>query len=246
MAAPKANPFAKLDAKKATSAAAAPVDETAAPEADEVVVAAKTRIAAKQAARTAQTADEATEDDAPAAPVKRARKVVKTIPPIKSVEPEVEEELEDEADEVEDEGTPAVLEDDTEDEDDTEAEEPEEAPAPKITRRTAKQVELEAEEREAKLQRQIDELSAKLSGKADSAEITVLQDRVVLEDGVGGDVRVVGGGKTLVNNDWRCTIDGLRLILGRASNQSTQQFQIPATLVSSLAELLANVTEIQD
>lgn len=118
--------------------------------------------------------------------------------------------------------------------------------APKSTRRTAKQVEEEAAAREAALQEQIDALKSALEKKADVADIGVVQDRVVLEGGVGGDVRVVGNGRTLANDDWRATVDGLRLLLGRASSQSTQQFQLPVTLVPSLAELLSNLAEIQE
>ena len=114
------------------------------------------------------------------------------------------------------------------------------------TRRTAAQVEREAAEREARLQEQIDALKAQVDGKADASEITVLQDRVVFEDGVGGDVRVVGNGRSLVNDDWRCTVDGLALLLGRSSSQATQQFKLPLSLVPSLAELLSNVDEITE
>lgn len=128
-----------------------------------------------------------------------------------------------------------------------EAPKEEKAPvAEKATRRSAKQVEEEAAKREAKLQKQIDELKAALEKKADTADIAVVKDRVILEDGAGGNLRVTNGGRSLVNDDWRATVDGLRLILGRSSTQSTQQFQIPVSLVGSLAELLSNVSEIQE
>lgn len=122
-----------------------------------------------------------------------------------------------------------------------------EVPA-KSTRRTAKQVEQEAAEREAALQAQIDELKAAMVKKADSVdvELAVIKDRVVLEDGEGGALRVVGDGRTLTNDSWRATVDGLRLIIGRASNQATQQFQIPVSLASALGEVLTNVSEIAD
>lgn len=114
------------------------------------------------------------------------------------------------------------------------------------TRRTAAQVEAEAAEREARLQEQIDMLSQKLDSKADTVDISVVKDRVVLEDGKGGNVRVVGNGRTLANDDWRATVDGLRLLLGRSSTQSTQQFQLPISLIPSLAELLSNISEITE
>lgn len=227
----KANPFAKLkDAAAAETSealhAAADVEETGADEeTEDEVAAAKARLAAKRAAR------------AKAAP-----------------EPEPEEEDGDadseEDDEAEvDDDTPAALADDSEPDAEDADEEPEVEPAPKVkrsTRRTAAQVEREAAEREARLQEQIDALKAQVDGKADASEITVLQDRVVLEDGVGGDVRVVGNGRSLVNDDWRCTVDGLALLLGRSSSQATQQFKLPLSLVASLAELLSNVDEITE
>lgn len=128
------------------------------------------------------------------------------------------------------------------------AEQSEKSTAPKTTaRRTAKQVEEEAARRERAMQEQIDALKKALEGKADVSDISVVADRVVLEDGIGGDVRVIGGGKSLVNNDWRATaVDSLRLMVGRANTQSTQQLALPITLVASLAELLSNVDEITE
>lgn len=223
----KPNPFEKLAkpaAKKVTAASVAE-DETipAAPVEDTVVAESKARLAAKKAA----AAQEEVAEDAPEKPA--APKRTRTVKPA----PEPEEVEEEEVDE----------------EEDDEEDETEEAPAPKkATRRTAKQVEEEAAAKQAELEAQIEALRVALEGKADMAvlDIGIVKDRVVLEGGEGGDVRVVGAGKTLVNDDWRCTADGLRLILGRSSMQSTQQFHIPLSLVSSLAELLSNVTEIQD
>lgn len=241
----KPNPFEKLAkpaAKKVTAASVAE-DETvpAAPVEDTVVAESKARLAAKKAA----AAQEEVAEDAPEKPA--APKRTRTVKP--KPEPVVEEE---EVDEEEEDSTPLALADiDPEDDEDDEEDETEakEAPAPKkATRRTAKQVEEEAAAKQAELEAQIEALRVALEGKADMAvlDIGIVKDRVVLEGGEGGDVRVVGAGKTLVNDDWRCTADGLRLILGRSSMQSTQQFHIPLSLVSSLAELLSNVTEIQD
>ena len=163
----------------------------------------------------------------------------------------------DEETEAVDEGTPAVLEEaaeaPAEDVDDS-TEPVEEAGADKEkpaasekprTRRTAKQVEEEAAAREAALQAQIDALKQAIEGKADAAEISVKADEVLLEGGAGGDVRLVADGRTVVNDDWRATVDGLRLILGRSSMQSTQQFILPLSLIPSLAELLGEVKGLQ-
>ena len=224
----KANPFAKLKETAAAETnealhAAADVEEAGADEeTEDEVAAAKARLAAKRAAREEAEPEESDADS----------------------------EEDDEPEEVD--NTPAALADDSEsDAEDAEVEdeEPEVEPAPQVkrsTRRTAAQVEREAAEREARLQEQIDALKAQVDGKADASEITVLQDRVVLEDGVGGDVRVVGNGRSLVNDDWRCTVDGLALLLGRSSSQATQQFKLPLSLVASLAELLSNVDEITE
>ncbi len=226
----KANPFAKLkDAAAAETDealhAAADVEETGTDEeSEDEVAAAKARLAAKRAARAEAAPEPEEESDA-------------------------DSEEDDEADEAEVDDTPAALADDSESDAEVEDEEPEAEPAPQVkrsTRRTAAQVEREAAEREARLQEQIDALKAQVDGKADASEITVLQDRVVLEDGVGGDVRVVGNGRSLVNDDWRCTVDGLALLLGRSSSQATQQFKLPLSLVPSLAELLSNVDEITE
>ena len=229
----KPNPFEKLAkpaAKKVTAASVAE-DETvpAAPVEDTVVAESKARLAAKKAA----AAQEEVAEDAPEKPA--APKRTRTVKPA----PEPEEVEEEEVDEEEDDTPLALADIDTEGK----------AEAPKkATRRTAKQVEEEAAAKQAELEAQIEALRVALEGKADMAvlDIGIVKDRVVLEGGEGGDVRVVGAGKTLVNDDWRCTADGLRLILGRSSMQSTQQFHIPLSLVPSLAELLSNVTEIQD
>lgn len=225
----KANPFAKLKETAAAETnealhAAADVEETGTDEeTEDEVAAAKARLAAKRAARE------------------------EAAPETEEEESDADSEEDDEA-EVDDD-TPAALADDSEPDAEDADEEPEVEPAPKVkrsTRRTAAQVEREAAEREARLQEQIDALKAQVDGKADASEITVLQDRVVFEDGVGGDVRVVGNGRSLVNDDWRCTVDGLALLLGRSSSQATQQFKLPLSLVPSLAELLSNVDEITE
>lgn len=235
-AAKKTNPFEKLGTKAPvkSKAGAATAGKGEADESDdedetdeeEVVSAAKARLAKRRAAA-------------------------------KSAEPEVEE-VED-ADEIvteagAEEETPKTAEDVADEVNVTEqrakqagaAAESAEEDKPKRTRRTAAQVEAEAAEREAALQAQLDELRKAIAGKADAADIEVLQDRVVLEEGQGGDLRVVGNGKTLANNDWRATIDGLRLILGRASSQATSTIQLPVSLVPSLAELLSNIDEITE
>lgn len=225
-AAKKANPFQKLKEEKVAAAS------DAAPETEEQVVAeAKERVAAKRAVR----AKKAEPEEAPEADIEETE------------EPEIDEEETGDADS--EEGEP-----DAEDEDDTpavladgagEAPEPQVKKAP-AKRRTAKQVEEEAAEREAKLQEQIDELKRSLEGKADSLDIGVVQDRIVLEGGVGGDVRVAGNGKSLANDDWRATVDGLALMLGRSSTQSTQQFKLPLVLIPSLVELLGELSEITE
>src|SRR5690606_33117085 len=112
------------------------------------------------------------------------------------------------------------------------------------TRRTAKQVEEEYQAKLAEQQAKMDSLLEKLGAQAGGG-IEVVQDRVVLEGGVGGDVRVVGDGKTLTNDEWRVTLDGLRLIMGRASAQTTQTFVIPAKLAVSLGEVLSQLPEIK-
>lgn len=243
----KVNPFAKL-------AGDAPVAKSAAPKVTKVsgtvgegLPGAKAKSDAAAKKRLADKKAKAAEAAALAAAEAEAE--------------EVDEE------ELEDEGTPAVLaedaaedeaeeqadaeteEEDSGDEDDTDNAAAPEAPAkaaPK--RRTAAVVEAEAAAREEALQAQIDEMKAQLAGKANLTDIavTVVRDRVVLEDGVGGDVRVVGDGRTLVNDDWRATADGLRLLVGRSSAQSTQTFQFPLSLVPALAELLSNISEITE
>ena len=119
--------------------------------------------------------------------------------------------------------------------------------APKSTRRTAKQVEEEYQAKQAELEAQIEKLSAQLSGTGVEGGVEVVKDRVVLEDGVGGDLRVVVASRTLVNDDWRATVtDGIRLVVGRSSAQATNSFVIPVSLAKSLAEMLAEIDEIAE
>lgn len=233
-AAKKANPFEKLAKEKAAASTAAPETE------EQVVAEAKERVAAKRAVR-AKSAKKAEPEEAPEADIEETEELEPT-------EPETDEEETGDADseegetdaEDEDDDIPAVLADGA-----GEAPEPQVKKAP-AKRRTAKQVEEEAAEREAKLQEQIDELKRSLEGKADSLDIGVVQDRIVLEGGVGGDVRVVGNGKSLANDDWRATVDGLALLLGRSSTQATQQFKLPLVLIPSLVELLGELSEITE
>ena len=233
----KANPFAKLGkteapASRAKSKAAAASEEAASEE--EVVEAAKERVAAKRAARSVK---------AKAAP-----------------EPEeVEEEEDDSADSEEVEAEKAVEPEDDEagdsgDDEDDHAEEGDEAAvsepvkaAPKSTRRTAKQVEEEYQAKQAELEAQIAKLTARIEGGEVEGGVEVVRDRVVLEDGVGGDLRVVGASRTLVNDDWRATVtDGIKLVVGRSSAQATNSFVIPVSLAKSLGELLAEIDEIAE
>ena len=233
----KANPFAKLGkteapASRAKSKAAAASEEAASEE--EVVEAAKERVAAKRAARSVK---------AKAAP-----------------EPEeIEEEESDSADSEEVEAEKAVEPEDAEagdsgDDEDDHAEEGDEAAvsepvkaAPKSTRRTAKQVEEEYQAKQAELEAQIAKLTARIEGGDVGGGVEVVRDRVVLEDGVGGDLRVVGASRTLVNDDWRATVtDGIKLVVGRSSAQATNSFVIPVSLAKSLGELLAEIDEIAE
>ena len=233
----KANPFAKLGkteapASRAKSKAAAASEEAASEE--EVVEAAKERVAAKRATRSVK---------AKAAP-----------------EPEeIEEEESGSADSEEVEAEKAAEPEDAEagdsggDEDDH-AEEGDEAAvsepvkaAPKSTRRTAKQVEEEYQAKQAELEAQIAKLTARIEGGEVAGGVEVVRDRVVLEDGVGGDLRVVGASRTLVNDDWRATVtDGIKLVVGRSSAQATNSFVIPVSLAKSLGELLAEIDEIAE
>ena len=234
----KANPFAKLGkteapASRAKSKAAAAASEEAASE-EEVVEAAKERVAAKRAARSVK---------AKAAP-----------------EPEeIEEEESDSADSEEVEAEKAVEPEDDEagdsgDDEDDHAEEGDEAAvsepvkaAPKSTRRTAKQVEEEYQAKQAELEAQIAKLTARIESGDVEGGVEVVRDRVVLEDGVGGDLRVVGASRTLVNDDWRATVtDGIKLVVGRSSAQATNSFVIPVSLAKSLGELLAEIDEIAE
>lgn len=234
----KANPFAKLGkteapASRAKSKAAAAASEEAASE-EEVVEAAKERVAAKRATRSVK---------AKAAP-----------------EPEeIEEEESDNADSEEVEAEKAVEPEDAEagdsgDDEDDHAEEGDEAAvsepvkaAPKSTRRTAKQVEEEYQAKQAELEAQIAKLTARIESGDVEGGVEVVRDRVVLEDGVGGDLRVVGASRTLVNDDWRATVtDGIKLVVGRSSAQATNSFVIPVSLAKSLGELLAEIDEIAE
>ena len=233
----KANPFAKLGkteapASRAKSKAAAASEEAASEE--EVVAAAKERVAAKRATRSVK---------AKAAP-----------------EPEeIEEEESDNADSEEVEAEKAVEPEDAEagdsgDDEDDHAEEGDEAAvsepvkaAPRSTRRTAKQVEEEYQAKQAELEAQIAKLTARIEGGEVEGGVEVVKDRVVLEDGVGGDLRVVGASRTLVNDDWRATVtDGIKLVVGRSSAQATNSFVIPVSLAKSLGELLAEIDEIAE
>lgn len=231
----KKNPFAKLADEQGVSETKKKLAKAARTEAQEaeVVEAAKERVAAKRQARA------------------------KAEEPAKEPETEEVEEQEDgdadteevaEADggaesDAEGDTTPAVLAADP-----AEAEKP--APVKKSSgRRTAAQADAEAQEREAALQAQIDELKAQMQSKADAGDIGIVPDRIVLEaeEGQeGGALRVVGGGRTLVNDDWRATVDGLQLLVGRASHQASSTLRLPITLVESLGVLLSNVGEITE
>ena len=233
----KTNPFEKLGTKgpvKSKASAATAGKDEAAEEVDEdetdeeeVVSAAKARLAKRRAAAKAAEPEDGEEDAADDEIVTEAGAEEET--------PKTAEDVADEVNVTEQRAKQAGA-----------AAESAEEDKPKRTRRTAAQVEAEAAEREAALQAQLDELRKAIAGKADAADIEVLQDRVVLEGGQGGDLRVVGNGKTLANDDWRATIDGLRLILGRASSQATSTIQLPVSLVPSLAELLSNIDEITE
>ena len=233
----KANPFAKLGkteapASRAKSKAAAASEEEVSEE--EVVAAAKERVAATRATRSVKA----------------------------KVAPEVEEEEDDSADSEEVEAEEAVEPEDDEDaeagdsgdDEDDHAEEGDEAAvsepvkaAPKSTRRTAKQVEEEYQAKQVELEAQIAKLIARIEGGNVEGGVEVVRDRVVLEDGVGGDLRVVGASRTLVNDDWRATVtDGIKLVVGRSSAQATNSFVIPVSLAKSLGELLAEIDEIAE
>ncbi len=237
----KANPFAKLGkteapasrAKSKAAAASEEVSEEAATE-EEVVTAAKERVAAKRATRSVKA---------------------KAAPELE----EIEEEEDDNADSEEVEAEKAVEPEDDEagdssDDEDDDAEEGDEAAvsepvkaAPKSTRRTAKQVEEEYQAKQAELEAQIAKLTARIEGGEVGGGVEVVRDRVVLEDGVGGDLRVVGASRTLVNDDWRATVtDGIKLVVGRSSAQATNSFVIPVSLAKSLGELLAEIDEIAE
>lgn len=172
---------------------------------------------------------------------------------------EIEEEESDSADSEEVEAEEAAEPEDAEagdsgDDEDDHAEEGDEAAvsepvkaAPKSTRRTAKQVEEEYQAKQAELEAQIAKLTARIESGDVEGGVEVVRDRVVLEDGVGGDLRVVGASRTLVNDDWRATVtDGIKLVVGRSSAQATNSFVIPVSLAKSLGELLAEIDEIAE
>ena len=231
----KANPFAKLGkteapASRAKSKAAAASEEAASEE--EVVEAAKKSVAAKRATRTVKAAPEPEEIEEEESDNADSEEVEAE----KAVEPE-----DDEAgDSGDDEG------DDAEEGDEAAVSEPVKA-APKSTRRTAKQVEEEYQAKQAELEAQIAKLTARIESGDVEGGVEVVRDRVVLEDGVGGDLRVVGASRTLVNDDWRATVtDGIKLVVGRSSAQATNSFVIPVSLAKSLGELLAEIDEIAE
>ena len=170
----------------------------------------------------------------------------------KAVEPEVDEAGDSGDDEAGDSGDDEAG--DSGDDEDDHAEEGDEAAvsepvkaAPKSTRRTAKQVEEEYQAKQAELEAQIAKLIARIESGDVEGGVEVVRDRVVLEDGVGGDLRVVGASRTLVNDDWRATVtDGIKLVVGRSSAQATNSFVIPVSLAKSLGELLAELDEISE
>lgn len=102
-----------------------------------------------------------------------------------------------------------------------------------------------AQERDL-LAKQVEELKAALEAKVDAADIKIFRDEIIAEGGVGGQTRLVGNGRTLVNKDWRLSIDGLRVLVGRSSMQAQTHFQIPVSLVESLADLLGHFDKIRD
>lgn len=236
----KANPFAKLGkteapASRAKARAAAAASEEVSEEAaseEEVVAAAKERVAARRATRSVK---------AKAAPeVEEIEEIdsadVEEVEAEKAVEPEVDEAGDSGDDE----------DDHAEEADEAAVSEPVKA-APKSTRRTAKQVEEEYRARQAELEAQIAKLIARIEGGDVGGGVEVVKDRVVLENGVGGDLRVVGASRTLVNDDWRATVtDGIKLVVGRSSAQATNSFVIPVSLAKSLGELLSEIDEITE
>lgn len=240
----KANPFAKLGKteapasrakSKAAAAASEEVSEEAASE-EEVVAAAKERVAAKRATRSvkAKAAPEVEEIEE-----EEDSADVEEVEAEKAAEPEDDEDGEagdsgDGEDDHAEEGNAAAV------------SEPVKA-APKRTRRTAKQVEEEYQAKQAELEAQIAKLTARIESGDVEGGVEVVKDRVVLEDGVGGDLRVVGASRTLVNDDWRATVtDGIKLVVGRSSAQATNSFVIPVSLAKSLGELLAEIDEIAE
>lgn len=230
----KVNPFAKLGKTEApASRAKAAASEEAASE-EEVVAAAKERVAAKRATRSVKA---------------------KAAPEPEEIEEEESDNADSEEVEAEKAAEPEVDEaGDSGDDEDDHAEEGDEAAvsepvkaAPKSTRRTAKQVEEEYQAKQAELEAQIAKLTARIEGGEVEGGVEVVRDRVVLEDGVGGDLRVVGASRTLVNDDWRATVtDGIKLVVGRSSAQATNSFVIPVSLAKSLGELLAEIDEIAE
>lgn len=230
----KPNPFQIDDAAKPASKTAA--KKPVAVKADPEVVEARKRLAAKRAAeKKAAAAAEAEAEEAEEIEDEGQAAVLVDTEETEDAEPEeVAEEVEDEAD-------------DSGDDADDSAEETKESPVKASKpRRTATVVQQEADAKIAALQAEMDAMRRQMESQSEALEIGVVKDKVLLEDGVGGDLRIAGGGKSLLNNDWRATADGIRLIVGRSSAQSTQSFQIPVSLVKSLSELLAHVDAIID
>lgn len=234
----KANPFAKLGKTEAPAsrAKAAAVSEEVSEEAaseEEVVAAAKQRVAAKRATRSvkAKAAPEVEEIEE-----EEDSADVEEVEAEKAVEPEVDEAG----------GSGDDEDDHAEEGDEAAVSEPVKA-ASKQTRRMAKQVEEEYRAKQAELEAQIAKLTARIEGGDVGGGVEVVKDRVVLEDGEGGDLRVVGASRTLVNDDWRATVtDGIKLVVGRSSAQATNSFVIPVSLAKSLGELLSEIDEITE
>lgn len=181
----------------------------------------KARIAAKRAARAAEAAVEASDES----------DVDEELEAEKSTEPEEGEDAEEAA---------------VEENEAAEAEAgPVKAAPKKATRRTAKQVEEEYAAKVAELEAELAKAKGR-QGAAEEVELGVTLDTALSVGEHGGAVRIVGDGRTLMNDDWRCTVDGLRVILGRASSQSTQNFVLPRSLMPSLGELLAHISEIAE
>ena len=194
------------------------------------------RAKSKAAAASEEVSEEAASEEEVVAAAKErvaAKRATRSVKAKAAPEPEeVEEEEDDSADS--EEGDEAAVSEPVKD-------------APKSTRRTAKQVEEEYQAKQAELEAQIAKLTARIEGGDVEGGVEVVRDRVVLEDGIGGDLRVVGASRTLVNDDWRATVtDGIKLVVGRSSAQATNSFVIPVSLAKSLGELLAEIDEIAE